>query len=325
MTRKNNDTVRSTSSFRVAVSRDFDKPAEQIFDAWLDRENVGRWWFATPEGKMTRVEIDPRVGGDFVIAEQRGDELAEHFGEYVEIERPRRLVFSFRMDKKEAPSRVTVEIASSGERCRLDLSHSMDTKRAQYEDQVRSGWNTALESLDRVLSTTEELVITRIFDAPRELVWNAWTDPEHLMRWWGPKIFTCPVAKIDFRVGGRILSCMRSESGPEIWRKGIWGIGVYKEIVPLEKIVCTDSFADEHGNVVPASYYGMEGEFPLEMLITVTFEKLEGNRTRMTLKHRGLPAGEHMAGAIQGWSESFDKLAEILKQAAAQEFPDERE
>jgi uncharacterized protein YndB with AHSA1/START domain len=156
-----------------------------------------------------------------------------------------------------------------------------------------------------------ELVITRIFNAPRELVWEAWTKPEHVMRWHGPKIFTCPSAKIDFRVGGKYLFCMRSDTGPEIWQKGLWSTGVYKEIVPFEKIVCTDCFADENGNVVPATYYGMADDIPLEMLVTLTFEDLQG-KTKMTLRHRGLPVGEMSEGADQGWNESFDKLEELV-------------
>ncbi len=161
-------------------------------------------------------------------------------------------------------------------------------------------------------TSPQELVITRIFDAPRELVWKAWTDPEHVMRWWGPKIFTCPAAQIDFRVGGKYLFCMQSNTGPEAWQKGLWSTGLYKEIVPLKKIVCTDCFADEKGNVVPASHYGFEVDFPLEMLVTVTFEKYQGNKTKMTLRHAGLPAGEHFKGANVGWNESFDKLAASL-------------
>jgi uncharacterized protein YndB with AHSA1/START domain len=159
----------------------------------------------------------------------------------------------------------------------------------------------------------QELVITRIFDAPCELVWKAWTDPEHVKRWWGPKIFSCPAAEVDLRVGGKYLFCMRSNTGPEMWQKGLWSTGVYKEIVPMEKIVCTDCFADEKGNVVPASHYDMEGDFPLEMLITVTFEKYQGNKTKMTLRHAGIPAGEHFKGANVGWNESLDKLAANLK------------
>ncbi len=156
-------------------------------------------------------------------------------------------------------------------------------------------------------SARDELIITRIFDAPRALVWKAWTDPEHIQRWWGPKDFTAPACRIDFRVGGKYLFCMRSPEG-----RDYWSTGVYREIVPLERIVCTDSFADEAGNVVPATYYGMSPDFPLEMLITVTFEEDEG-KTKMTLKHTGLPAGEMSEQTGAGWNESFDKLAKSLK------------
>ncbi len=156
-------------------------------------------------------------------------------------------------------------------------------------------------------STERELVIERVFDAPPELVWKAWTEPERMMRWWGPNGFTVPVCKIDFRVGGRVLFCMRSPEGQDYWNTG-----TYEEIVPLERIVYSDSFADEHGNVVPATHYGMSTDFPLEMRVTVTFEEVAG-KTKMTLRHAGLPAGENRDMAGQGWNESFDKLAESLK------------
>ena len=156
-----------------------------------------------------------------------------------------------------------------------------------------------------------ELVITRVFDAPRERIWKAWTDPEFSKRWWGPKNFTTPVSKIDLRVGGSYLNCMRG-SGPDGVVRDYWSTGIYREIVPLEKIVCTDSFADEKGNVVPATYYGMGQNVPLKMLITVTFEEHAG-RTTMTLRHAGIPAGEMRELTKAGWNESFDKLAEILK------------
>lgn len=156
-------------------------------------------------------------------------------------------------------------------------------------------------------SGRDELIITRIFDAPRELVWRAWTDPEHIQRWWGPKNFTTPASRIDFRVGGKYLFCMRSPDG-----KDYWSTGVYREIVPFERIVCTDSFADEEGNVVPATHYGMSPDFPLEMLITVTFEDFQ-DKTKMTLKHTGLPVGDMEEQTGTGWNESFDKLAATLK------------
>ncbi|MBE0596836.1 MAG: SRPBCC domain-containing protein [Desulfuromonadales bacterium] len=150
------------------------------------------------------------------------------------------------------------------------------------------------------------LFITRVFDAPREQVWKAWTDPEEAMRWWGPKGFTTPYCKIDLRVGGAYHNCMRSPEGQDFW-----STGVYREIVPLERIVCTDSFADEKGNVVPATHYGMNADFPEEMLVTVTLEDHEG-KTKLTLQHAGLPPGKDLDDCRAGWNESFDKLSEEL-------------
>ena len=159
----------------------------------------------------------------------------------------------------------------------------------------------------------QKIVITRIFDAPRELVWKAWTEPERVKRWWGPKDFTAPVIKIDFRVGGVYLYCMRSPEG-----KDYWSTGVYREIVRLERIVSTDSFADENGNVVPATYYGMSEDWPLQLLVTVRFDEHEG-KTKLTLRHAGLPAGESRDLTESGWNESFDKLAEYLAKEGLKE------
>jgi uncharacterized protein YndB with AHSA1/START domain len=151
------------------------------------------------------------------------------------------------------------------------------------------------------------LVITRTFDAPRELVWKAWTEPERLKRWWGPKDFTAPISKIDLRVGGKYLNCMRGPDG-----KDYYTTGEYVEIVPFERLVYTDSFADENGNVVPATYYGMSEDMPLQMRVTVTLDNL-GGKTKMTLTHVGIPAGEMSEMTSAGWNESFDKLTKSLR------------
>ena len=155
-------------------------------------------------------------------------------------------------------------------------------------------------------SAGQELVITRIFDAPRELVWKAWTEPGRVMHWWGPKNYTTPFCTIDLRVGGTYLNCMRSPEG-----RDYWSTGVYRIIKAPELLVCTDNFADEIGNVVAASHYGMSGDWPQELLVTVTFEDQEG-KTRLTLRHTGIPAGEMSDLTEAGWNESFDKLAEML-------------
>jgi len=163
----------------------------------------------------------------------------------------------------------------------------------------------------KVIRKESELVLARVFDAPRERVWKAWTEPEQFKRWWGPTGFTVPSCTIDLRVGGRYRYCMRSPDG-----KDYWATGAYREIVPTRKLVYTDSFADPKGNVVPATYYGMSAEIPLEMVVTVTFDEL-GGKTKMTLRHAGIPAGPDREGANQGWSESFDKLAASLTDGSA--------
>lgn len=152
------------------------------------------------------------------------------------------------------------------------------------------------------------LVITRIFDAPREVVWKAWTDPETFKKWWGPKDFTAPVSRMDLRVGGETFSCMRSPDGQDFCGKG-----EYLEIVEPERLVMTDSFADKEGNKVSATEYGLSEGFPIELLIKVTFEEQEG-KTKLTLKHSDVTnlSETELSDMHQGWNESLDKLAELL-------------
>ncbi|KUG21147.1 putative glutathione s-transferase-related transmembrane [hydrocarbon metagenome] len=160
----------------------------------------------------------------------------------------------------------------------------------------------------RTEQVSGEMVITRTFGAPREFVWRAWTEAEYINRWWGPKDFTAPVIRIDLREGGRYLYCMRSPEGQDFW-----STGVFREIVPMERIVATDSFSDAKGNVVSASTYGMSGDWPDELVATVTFADADG-RTEVTIREAGIPEGEMRDQAVGGWMESLDKLAEVLKE-----------
>jgi len=153
----------------------------------------------------------------------------------------------------------------------------------------------------------QELGIERVLDAPRQLVWKAWTDPGQLMRRRGPKGFTSPACTIDLRPGGKYLNCMRSPDGQDGW-----STGRYLEVAAPKRLVYTDSFADAEGNVVPASHCGIPSEWPMELQVTVTFEEHEG-RTRLTLRHAGFPAGEGADQAGVGWNEAPDKLAESLR------------
>jgi uncharacterized protein YndB with AHSA1/START domain len=151
-----------------------------------------------------------------------------------------------------------------------------------------------------------ELMITRTFDAPRALVWKAWTDPALVMRWWGPAGYTAPSVTIDFHTGGKYLYCMRSMEG-----KDFWSTGRFLEIRPMERIVVTDSFADENGTIVPASHYDMPGDWPLELVVAITFEE-QGDRTKFTVTYDSFPAAGMFEFAKAGWTQSIDKLARVL-------------
>ncbi len=155
---------------------------------------------------------------------------------------------------------------------------------------------------------TQDIVIERIFDAPRELVWQVWTDSEHLKHWWGPESFTAPEIQIEARVGGKYLFCMLSPDGQKYW-----STGVFTEYTPVERFTFTDNFSDEHGNIVSPEVYGMGEGFTDEMTVTVTFEDL-GDKTRMTMVQSGIAAGEAFEGTVSGWDESFDKFEAYLKE-----------
>jgi uncharacterized protein YndB with AHSA1/START domain len=151
------------------------------------------------------------------------------------------------------------------------------------------------------------MVVTRVFDAPRELVWKAWTEPQYVMQWWGPKGFTSPVCKMDFRVGGKFLCCMRSPDGQEFWNAG-----EYYEIVPLEKIVSSMYFADSNGNKVGAEEYGIEHE-AIEGAYDVTlFEDLGNGQTRVTFIGNEPMEDAKNSGQLEGWNQILDKVTEVV-------------
>lgn len=176
---------------------------------------------------------------------------------------------------------------------------------------MKQGYGSTFDSLERELTSPrgQGLVIRRVFEAPLALVWRAWTEPEHFMKWWGPAGFTCPLARMDVRTGGRYHWCMRAPDG-----KDYFTAGEFREVVPLKRIVYTDSFADESGEIVSPKVCGFAEDFPNDTIVTVTFEETDG-RTVMTLRHDGLPQGnlEEMTGG--GWRESLDKLALSLRQS----------
>lgn len=135
----------------VTVERHLAAAPERVFDAWLDPEALGDWLFRTPDGKLERVEVDARLGGGFVVAERRGETLAEHFGEYVELERARRLAFDFWTSFSAERTRVVLTIAPYGDGSLLTLTH--EGVWADYEEKTRQGWAMILEGLAAMVAS----------------------------------------------------------------------------------------------------------------------------------------------------------------------------
>jgi uncharacterized protein YndB with AHSA1/START domain len=162
------------------------------------------------------------------------------------------------------------------------------------------------------VNETERMVVTRIFDAPRELVWKAWTDPKYVMQWWGPKGWTSPACEIDFRVGGKYLFCMRAPDGGY---EG-WNAGEYREIVPYEKIVSTMYFADSKGNRISSAELGIEDEGIDDSPDVILFEHIGNGQTKLTFIGNETMRNALESGQFEGWKEQLDKIAAVLEELA---------
>ncbi len=150
----------------------------------------------------------------------------------------------------------------------------------------------------------DAVVIERTFEAPQALIWQMWTDAEHFKQWYGPQGFTVPVVEMDLRVGGRRLICMASPDGS----MKMWTTGAFKEISPTERLVYTESPADEDGNAVSPQEMGMPEGYPAVTEVRVVLTDL-GERTKMVMTHAGVPADSPAGG---GWNQAFDKLADYV-------------
>src|SRR5665213_3625830 len=128
----------------------------------------------------------------------------------------------------------------------------------------------------------KQIEVTRTFNAPVEMVWKVWTDPELVKRWWGPKHFTSPVAKIDFREGGKSIVSMKARK--EMGRQEFCSIWVYVKIIPLKTIEFIQSLSDKDGNKIDPRKLGMPSDFPIGIKTVVTFREVANGKTEMTVK-----------------------------------------
>jgi uncharacterized protein YndB with AHSA1/START domain len=157
---------------------------------------------------------------------------------------------------------------------------------------------------------THDVIVTGRFAAPRERVWKAWSDPDDVMRWWGPQSFTSPTCRMDFSEGGTTLVCMRSDQGWELYNTWTYG-----SIVPIERIEFVQGFADTDGNAVSPAELGLPPAIPENVPHEVTLTAIDDATTELTVHEFGYPNSEIAAVSRQGMEECLDKMATLVETA----------
>ncbi len=141
-----------SAATEVRVEKHFRHPPERVFDAFVDPGRAGDWLFRTSAGSLARCDYDPRPGGHFLIVEDREGGPAHHWGEFIVLDRPHRIVFDFWVDEADDErTRVTVDIRTSGDGCDVVLSHDLAPEWSDYADRSAAGWSMILDSLKGVL------------------------------------------------------------------------------------------------------------------------------------------------------------------------------
>lgn len=157
--------------------------------------------------------------------------------------------------------------------------------------------------------TTFDVEVTRVFNAPVDRVWRAWSESSELKKWWGPKGFTCPLAEVDFREGGKTLICMRAPK--EFGGMDMYSTWSYTKIVPNERIEYTFNFSDKDGHKLQPTDMGLPAEVPTDGHHIVTFKAVDGDKTEMTVIEKGYGSAEARDTSQSGLDECLDKMAEL--------------
>ncbi len=258
----------------IVATRVFDAPRDLVFQMWTDPEHISNWW--GPRGFRTTVhEMHVRPGGVWRHT-MHGPDGRDYPNEivYLEVEQPVRLVYDH-----VSPPRFQMTVTFAEQAGKTKVTARMLFESAALRDKVaveHGAIEGLIQTLERLgeeleLMSGVQFEITRVFDAPRDLVWKAFTESERLAHWWGPKGFTMLTCKVDLRPGGVFHYCMRSPDGHESWGK--W---IYREIVAPERLVTVVSFTDAEGNLLR---HPMSPTWPLEMLHTMTLSERDGKTT----------------------------------------------
>jgi uncharacterized protein YndB with AHSA1/START domain len=301
-----NNLASTTADREIVITRVFDACNELVFDAWTNPNHLVHWF--GPNGFTTTIQkMDVRPGGEWRLV-MRGPDGRDYHNRivYLAVERPARIVYRHEPEPGSEPVtfETTVTFAEHEGKTLLTLCMVFPTAELRDENvrkygSIEGGKQTLGRLADYLAGSSSlerEIVITRVFDAPRETVFAAWTDPKQLQKWWGPKDFTNPVCECDARVGGKWHIVMRQWTGAE-YPCG----GVYREVTPPARLTFTNNATDPAGNVV------------IEGFTQVDFAEHEGGKTLLTLTTRAKVLDEKMlaalAGMHTGWSQSLDKLA----------------
>jgi uncharacterized protein YndB with AHSA1/START domain len=154
------------------------------------------------------------------------------------------------------------------------------------------------------------MVLTRVFDAPVEQVWKAWSYAEQVKRWWGPSGFTAPIARMDFREGGKSLVCMRAPK--EFGSQDLYNSWTYQKIVPLQRIEFIQNFTDAQGNKIAPSDVGLPPAIPFEVPHVIIFKALNDSQTELTVTEYGYPEQQIVEMSRAGMEQCLDKMATLF-------------
>ncbi len=157
----------------------------------------------------------------------------------------------------------------------------------------------------------KQVEVTKTFKAPAEIVWQVWVDPELVKRWWGPKHFICPVAKIDFREGGKSIVSMKAPK--EMGGQQFYSLWEYIKIIPFQTIEFIQSLCDQDGNKTDPVKLGMPPDFPLNIRTIVTFKEVTDSETKMTVTEYA-DFGTISNFAQIGLEQSLEKMAVIFSE-----------
>ena len=306
----------------VILERTFDAPMDTIWKAITEAGRMRQWW-DMPAIQSFKAE----VGFETQISTHHNGKDFLHLWKVTEVVPGRKISYDWKYKGYPGNSNVTFELFPEGNKTKLKLTHEgLETFEPWNNPELARenflmGWTGLMSNIAQFVekpreAQVEDFVISRTFDAPRELVWKAFTDPEHMKNWWGPKGFTVRSAKMDFRPGGSYHYCMRSPDGQDMWGKF-----AYREIVAPERIVFLNSFSDENGGL---TRHPMSPTWPLEMLSTFTFTERDG-KTTLTIRWSPYNANEVESktfdegrkGMIGGWTGTLDQLETYLREVQA--------